>query len=230
MECIISGWRDWSSLHKWWDFTPQMSPSNFNGFDFQAPQVRVWDLCGGVWWCIFEPNDDKRVDRSGEKSIWVCVKLVLVDANNTLVSSPVPFHARKEKGSGQTCIGPVSPMQRTVCANQMHGSSYMTVWAFCLRFWFMHTRSTWRHTFLGDTGPIHICPDPFSPRAWRGAGDETNNTYTLFTDTKHKVTVKTGLRWRHGALTHTQIGKFISLSAQVTRFVAKYNCNTLFMW
>ena len=20
-----------------------------------------------------------------------------------------------------------------------------------------------RHTFLGDTGPIHVCPDPFSP-------------------------------------------------------------------
>ena len=28
--------------------------------------------------------------------------------------------------SGQTCIGPVSPVQRTVRANQMHGSSHMT--------------------------------------------------------------------------------------------------------
>ena len=27
---------------------------------------------------------------------------------------------------GQTCIGPVSPVQRTVRANQMHGSSHMT--------------------------------------------------------------------------------------------------------
>ena len=25
MACVISGWRDWSSLHKWWDFTPQIS-------------------------------------------------------------------------------------------------------------------------------------------------------------------------------------------------------------
>ena len=30
------------------------------------------------------------------------------------VSCPAPFHARGEKGSGQTCIGPVSPVQRTV--------------------------------------------------------------------------------------------------------------------
>ena len=26
---------------------------------------------------------------------------------------------------------------------------------------------------MGDTGPIHIWPDPFSPHAWKGAGDET---------------------------------------------------------
>ena len=44
-----------------------------------------------------------------------------------LVSCPAPFHACGEKGSGQTCIGPVSPVQHTVAvrANQMHGSSHM---------------------------------------------------------------------------------------------------------
>ena len=42
------------------------------------------------------------------------------------------------------------------------------------RFLFTHTRNTWRHTFLGDTGPIHVWPDPFSPRAWKGAGHETS--------------------------------------------------------
>ena len=31
---------------------------------------------------------------------------------------PSPFHARGEKGSGQTCIGPVSPMQRAYSAHQ----------------------------------------------------------------------------------------------------------------
>ena len=42
-----------------------------------------------------------------------------------LVSCPAPFHTYGEKGSGQTCIGPVSPVQHTVCANQTHGSSHM---------------------------------------------------------------------------------------------------------
>ena len=40
-----------------------------------------------------------------------------------LVLRPAPFHVRREKGSWQTCIGPV---QHTVRANQMHGSSHMT--------------------------------------------------------------------------------------------------------
>ena len=42
------------------------------------------------------------------------------------------------------------------------------------RFLFTHTINTWRHTFLGDTGPIHVWPDPFSPCVWKGAGHETS--------------------------------------------------------
>ena len=201
MECIISGWRDWSTLHKWWDFTPQISPSNFNGCDFQAPQVRVRDLCGGVWWCIFEPNDDKRVDRSGEKSIWVCVKLVLLDANNTLVSSPVPFSRTRREGIWTTCIGSVSPMQRIVCANQMHGQ---VTWLqeFYLRFWFMHTRSVW-HTFLGDTGLYTLVQTPSLCVHERGLG-------TRLIILIHCSQIQmTGLRWRYGALTHTYTDKKI---------------------
>ena len=45
--------------------------------------------------------------------------------------------------------------------------SYGTKWNVNL-FAFL-IRNTWLHA-LGDTDPI---PDPFSPRAWKGAGDET---------------------------------------------------------
>ena len=51
------------------------------------------------------------------------------DSSFILVSCPAPFHARGEKGSGQTCIGSVSPVQHTVHANQMHGSCHMIAWA-----------------------------------------------------------------------------------------------------
>ena len=38
----------------------------------------------------------------------------------------------------------------------------------------------WCHTFLGDTGPIHVCPDTFSPRAWKGAGQKTSRDHDPF--------------------------------------------------
>ena len=36
-----------------------------------------------------------------------------------VVSCPAPSNAKSEKGSGQTCIGPVSPVQRKLRANQI---------------------------------------------------------------------------------------------------------------
>ena len=91
-----------------------------------------------------------------------------------LVSCPAPLsRVRKRKGLGKTCIEPVSPVQPTVCANQMHWSSHMTARAWteyklmtvcvCIRmqynpwymvangmliylcFLFTHTRNTWSY-------------------------------------------------------------------------------------
>ena len=44
------------------------------------------------------------------------------DCGLTIVSYPAPSNAKSEKGSGQNCIGHVSPVQPTVRANQVRES------------------------------------------------------------------------------------------------------------
>ena len=39
----------------------------------------------------------------------LCTTVLKKICRQLLVSCPAPFHARGEKGSGQTCIAPVSP-------------------------------------------------------------------------------------------------------------------------
>ena len=107
-----------------------------------------------------------------------------------IVSCPAPFHAHGEKGSGQTCIGPVLP--RNIwhpyfwCAWIRNANKLTFHWLYCVHaqslnyvhsihacavmwldlcIWLAHT--------VRYMGPIHVCPDPFSPHAWKGAGHET---------------------------------------------------------
>ena len=61
---------------------------------------------------------------------------------------------------------------------------------------------------MGDTGPIHVCPDPLFPCAWKGAGDETKvllasiitslmHTYMLFSQLRSTLLSSSGSKTHH---------------------------------